>query len=143
MRELGNKVYSIVSDEYRSEEAKITEIKKLIDEGYDVNCNLFAGFTVLHYAVLREEALVCEFLVKYGANPHIENCDGNTPLALANGRSNLALRPDEKLIKILKLSTCSVFLPGMNRRGEDDARHSLIRYNKKHGLNLEMGAIFR
>lgn len=137
--QLGHKMYNIVNSSDESEETNINQIKKILYAGYDVNFNLGAGFTALHYAVLRKKARVCKFLVINGANPHIENCDDNTPLSLADGKDRYSRR-DKKLMKILKLSTCKIFRPGLNRR--KNAKNAWERYNSEYNLNLELGTIF-
>lgn len=118
-----------------SEEQDIAEMRKIIEQGFNINANHLAGFTTLHYAVLRGKINVCKFLVEQGANPHIANCDGKTALQLADeGRKN------SELVKILKSSKCNIYRPGMNfKKGEE----WVIRlYCKRHGLKLEVGEVF-
>jgi hypothetical protein len=138
-RQLSNTIYVIVNSRDESEETTINQIKEILDTGYDLNFNLGGGFTALHYAVLRGKAQVCEFLITNGANPHIENYDDHTPLSLADGRDRNSLG-DEKIMKILKLSKCSIFRPGLNRR--ENARDAWERYNSVYNLNLELGTDF-
>ena len=61
----------------------IQHVEEILNEGISVNHTFSGGFTPLYYAANRCSELMCECLVKNGANPHIENCDGKTPLDIA------------------------------------------------------------
>lgn len=43
----------------------------------------FLGFTALHYAVLIDNLDLTKLLIKYGANPMLENDVGHKPIAYA------------------------------------------------------------
>ena len=130
-------LYDIVTSK-NDESTKIEHIKYLLECGCDINLNLGCGFTALHYAVKAQQPTLCEFLIKQGANPHIENCDNYTPLQVARGLG--FYRKREELTDILKSSSCTIYRPGMNRRYPQNA---LETYNKDYGFNLTMGPVFK
>ncbi len=140
------KVWRSINSHDKYQEESIEELKEAISNGFDINSNLLAGFTALHYAVLRDKPLVCKFLVENGANPHIENCDCDTPYDLACGNGKQQFRGKRKnLMDILILSKCNVFRPGMNSKnywGGDESIDALKSYNSRYNLNLEMGKVF-
>lgn len=44
----------------------------------------FLGFTALHYAALTNNLGVIKLLIKYGANPNLENEIGHKPIMYTN-----------------------------------------------------------
>lgn len=142
MNELKWQVYSIINSSDMQEKDKIQTIQKILNRGFDINYNLWGGFTALHFAVLRNHIHVCNFLIANGANPHIENCDDNTTYYLADKKE---FNVEYKLTDILRQSQCTIFRPGMNSSSQSERykMHSLEMYNKIYNLNLTMGPIFQ
>ncbi|KAJ8982663.1 hypothetical protein NQ317_019064 [Molorchus minor] len=62
------------------------EVLMIRDEEFSSNLNnkaTFLGFTPLHYAVLADNLDIIKLLVKYGANPNLENDMGHKPITYA------------------------------------------------------------
>lgn len=55
------------------------------------------GCTMLFYACINGHAGIARFLLNYGADPHIRNSDGLTPLVVARLRND-----NQELIRILE-----------------------------------------
>lgn len=75
------------------------------DEEFSIRLNntaTYLGFTALHYAVLVNSINVVNLLLKYGANPCIENDAGHKPIQYAKENSEIE--------KILKEMTAKVTL---------------------------------
>lgn len=134
--------YTVIVDNEISEQEKIAELKKLLEKGFDLNTNLTAGFTLLHFAIRKDQPTVAKFLIENGANPHIENCDGCTAYEIAHGHDKLGNPTNQGLINIVKLSKSNVFRPGMNRHTQKEIAAIHKSYNRGYGLKLELGEIF-
>lgn len=64
--------------------ADLEHLKKLIDEGVDVNSkNKINQWTALHWAKSRGNVMVAELLVAAGASLHAVNSEGKTPAEVA------------------------------------------------------------
>jgi len=65
----------------------ILRMKQLLMRGANINyCNKITGFTPLHQAIeSKMNSKTIKFLLKYGANPHIEDKDGRDCCDKANG----------------------------------------------------------
>lgn len=63
-----------------------TIAKHLLDAGADPNAQQEGGFTALHEAVLNEDLELAELLLSYGANPHVSNDEGDSPVQLAQSK---------------------------------------------------------
>lgn len=63
------------------------------------NSATFLGFTALHYAVLINDLDMIKLLLKYGANPCIQNDSGNRPVEYA-ADENVKKLLDEHTLKV-------------------------------------------
>lgn len=50
---------------------------------FDINDQDFAKSSALHWAAFLSKEIALCYLLAWGANPHLEDQDGNTPLHLA------------------------------------------------------------
>lgn len=66
-------------------------IALLLDRGAEMDATNIFEDTALHKAVQNDNRNVFDFLVCRGANPHMENADGETPLNLLERRSQWPL----------------------------------------------------
>jgi ankyrin repeat protein len=74
----------LASSNYGSNQSNITEeIDSLIKAGAEIDAKNKAGNSALMAAITNRDKLIVEALLKLGANPSIENTQGQTPLALA------------------------------------------------------------
>lgn len=68
---------------YAADDGDLNEVRKLLEEGYDINAfDDSLSFTPLHYAVISEHYKVASYLLDSGAdiNAHDEEHIGETPL---------------------------------------------------------------
>ena len=76
-----------------STEGNINRLRKLIEEGYDINEQLRNGKTPLHVAAMQNDHLLAEFLINLESiNLHVIDNSGNSPLYYAwyNGNQTIA-----------------------------------------------------
>jgi ankyrin repeat protein len=71
------------------------QVRRLLEEGADVNVGQADGATALHWAAYHRDAQLAELLLKAGAHPSAANREGSTPLWLA------ASQGDATMIKTL------------------------------------------
>jgi len=85
--EVNAKLFSVVRKRNISIKKKVKKIKKLLGKKPQPDINAQDGNdkwnSVLHMAIERNELEVVNFLLSQGADTAIENCDGKTPLQLA------------------------------------------------------------
>ena len=67
------------------DEGNLEALKKIVDENSDLEQNLRTGFvgsrfTILHYAVLRRQPEIIEFLLEKGIDPNIRDGHGVVPM---------------------------------------------------------------
>ena len=60
----------------------IKEVKRLLDNGADVNAVNELGNTALHFAVLQDEPVIVYLLLEAGADVSVKNKYGETPMGL-------------------------------------------------------------
>jgi len=74
-----------------SEKGDVEKVKKLLEEGADVNAKDFLGFTSLHLAASNGHFNVVKLLIEKGADVNAKVRGGSTPLHLAasNGHFNV------------------------------------------------------
>ncbi|XP_057651338.1 caseinolytic peptidase B protein homolog [Diorhabda carinulata] len=110
------------------------EVLMIRDEEFSNSLNnkaTFLGFTPLHYAVLTDNLEIVQLLVKYGANPTLQNDMGHTPLMYAK----------EPKIKQYLEQEISMYEEKMNEKElEERRRYPLEERLKKHIVGQE-GAI--
>lgn len=72
---------------FAAQKGDIEEVKKLIEEGFDVNRFDDLGMTPLHYAAMEEHLDIMKFLIDAGADvdANDETVIGNTPLGQVAG----------------------------------------------------------
>ena len=79
----------VVHDPYTcAREGNIRALKRLIDEGLDVNATSWSGWTLLHRAAENGHTEVCLYLLQRGAKPDVQTTWGwhtAVHLALGNG----------------------------------------------------------
>jgi ankyrin repeat protein len=89
-----------IEDRLKKEELHITvmmndlqRVKELINSGYDVNMFDEIGYTPLHYACIKGNIAIAEYLIEHGAdvNAHHEGHIGNTPLGEVAGSCSLKM----------------------------------------------------
>ncbi len=79
-------------------DGRLDEVERLLGNGADPNVPDHNGWTALHAAAERADALILEALLESGGNPDLQDADGRTPLILAalfpydELRSQLAIR---------------------------------------------------
>ena len=89
------------------------EVLKCIESGAVINSrNKVNGWTALHWAAKREHDNIVLMLLKHGANPRIENNNGEFPIDLTS-------REDIKRLLSLNLSKDSDEIAG-NKRSKDE-----------------------
>lgn len=66
------------------------EVRRLLQEGIDVNAGQADGATALHWAAYHGDPALAELLLDAGADPSIANRNGSTPLWLAASQGNAA-----------------------------------------------------
>ncbi len=69
----------------------LPEVKKLVEQGADINAKLNNGKTALYYATERRKWNVVRWLVEHGADVNAKRNDGWTVLHIAAGNGNLAV----------------------------------------------------
>lgn len=69
----------------------INNLRKMLEEGYDIDSVNKEGETLLLYSIKlnRIDSKIIDILLKYGSNVNIVNKDGLTPLMLAVRRNNM------------------------------------------------------
>lgn len=65
----------------------ITAVRQMLNEGEDVNEQNEQGSTALHYAIALDDADMTRLLLENGANLHIANSKGWTPLKIAEKKN--------------------------------------------------------
>jgi ankyrin repeat protein len=77
----------------------------LLEAGADPNARRQGGFTPLHEAVTTCNVELAELLLAHGANPHLSNDEGDSPLQLAHAhgpkcKAELVALLDETLLHL-------------------------------------------
>jgi len=65
---------------YAANNGILKTVKKLLDEGIDVNAQDDIGWTALHFAAQNNHFKTIELLLEYKANPNLHDKQGNGPL---------------------------------------------------------------
>ena len=58
----------------------------LLEEGADANAQQEGGMSPLHEAVHNDNVELVDLLLRFGANPHLSNDEGDSPLQLSQSR---------------------------------------------------------
>ncbi|KAJ8946692.1 hypothetical protein NQ318_006949 [Aromia moschata] len=104
------------------------EVLMMRDEEFSFNLNnkaTFLGFTALHYAVLTDNFNIIKLLIKYGADPSLENDMGHKPVMYAK---------DEQIKKYLAEETARFEELKKRKRTRRTPKISSRRKNKKKPL---------
>jgi len=65
--------------------------RTLLEAGADPNAQQQGGFTPLHQAVHNNNLELTQLLLSHGANPHVSNDDGDSPLQIAHAQTKRLL----------------------------------------------------
>ena len=65
---------------YAANNGILLSVKKLLDEGIDINAQDNIGWTALHFAAQNNHFKTIDLLLEYEANPNIHDKQGNGPL---------------------------------------------------------------
>ncbi|XP_072376408.1 mitochondrial disaggregase-like [Diabrotica undecimpunctata] len=110
------------------------EVLMARDEEFSSSLNnkaTFLGFTPLHYAVLTDNLDIAKLLIKYGANPTLQNDMGHTPLMYAK---------DPEIKQYLEIEMSAFEEKQKEKELEERRRYPLEERLKKHIVGQE-GAI--
>nr|XP_020645396.1 2-5A-dependent ribonuclease [Pogona vitticeps] len=69
----------------------IETVRKLLEEGTDVNSKVKGGWTPLHSAIQKDMGELVQFLLDKGADPHAKKDNGATPFIIAGITGNVSL----------------------------------------------------
>jgi ankyrin repeat protein len=123
---------------FAAQDGDIEEVKKCIDEGFDVNAfDEDMRFTPLHYAVKNEHAEVALFLIENGADVNARDQDnaGNTPLC------EVAKTCSYKIAKLLIDAGADSSIPGWMQLTAIDKAKKRIKGDGHKVYNLFLGAL--
>ncbi|MGI9337440.1 MAG: ankyrin repeat domain-containing protein [Gammaproteobacteria bacterium] len=81
--DIGKIILGWTSLHIAAEKGNVTEARRLIDEGKNIEAKNIADFTPLHIAAYNDKAKIALILVQAGANLRARTTDGNTPLDIA------------------------------------------------------------
>ncbi|KAJ8949694.1 hypothetical protein NQ314_008157 [Rhamnusium bicolor] len=110
------------------------EVLMIRDEEFSSGLNnkaTFLGFTALHYAVLTNNMGIIKLLMKFGANPNLENDIGHKPIMYAK---------DEEVKQYLEVEMAKFEEIQKEKEIEERRRYPLEERIKKHIVGQE-GAI--
>lgn len=85
----------------------------------------FLGFTALHYAALTNNLGIIKLLIKYGANPNLENEMGHKPVMYSNSdeiKKYLTSQMEKVKVIILPLFYCYIMIFYSSRRFNERKR---------------------
>ena len=87
---------------------------------YDVNVRDAFQATPLHFAILKQEFMNVQLLIKFGADVNAQDCSGQAPLHIAVMR--IAADPDD--FDVYKKIIKELLFNGANRSLETDSGHT-------------------
>ena len=73
---------------HASNNGVVLTVKKLLDEGIDIDAQDVNGWTALHFAAQNNHFKTLDLLLEYNANPNIHDKQGNGPLWTASIHAN-------------------------------------------------------
>jgi len=85
---------------YAANNGVVTIVKKLLDEGIDIDAQDDIGWTALHFASQNNHFKTIDLLLEYKANPNIHDKQGNGPLWTAG--MNVKNGDCQAIISLLK-----------------------------------------
>lgn len=65
---------------YAANNGNLVSVKKLLDEGMNIDAQDNIGWTALHFAAQNNQFKTIDLLLEYKANPNIHDKQGNGPL---------------------------------------------------------------
>lgn len=87
---------------------------------YDVNVRDAFMATPLHFAIIKQEFMNVQLLIKFGANVNAQDCQGQAPLHIAIMR--IAADPDD--FDVYKKIIKELLFNGANRSLRTDSGHT-------------------